>query len=839
MFRNYLAAALGNLVRNKLYAAINIVGLAAGLTAALLIALFVRDEFSYDKWIPEYERVYAVHSTVVDRSDTVHYTMAPSITAGLLAQDFSHQISAITRFLLVTRRSVGHGDVEYSETIMWAEPNLFKVLPLPAIAGNPATALQEPDGIVLTRSMARKYFGRDNPIGETLEVDRKFVMRVTAVLEDLPSNTYLTNPQLNLGIIASGRNANSAMTQYDKAVPPSGPIPPLFTYLRLAPGASADSLKEALPAFERQHPRFQSPPYSYSLDLMPLADLHLHAPFDPRLTTGSAATAFSALWIALLIVAIASINFVNLTTARATRRAVEVGVRKVSGAERWNLIIQFIGESTIYAVLGMALATLFAHLLLPSFNGFLQRTIVFDYVRDPRLLGAMLIVVGAVGILAGAYPALVLSRFSPAAVLKGSLTGGLRSGVFRGGRGRQVLVALQFMVLVVLALVSTTIYRQAHYAMNEALRFDKDQVLVINTSGLGDVLPCDSAFTTAVRALPGVRGVACASSEPIPSGWNKTGVTGSDGATAKTVQMLVDFGYFDLFGIKTLAGRAFTRDFAGDLGPQDGATPPSVVINETLSRMLGFAEPQSAIGQSVRWHPAGPFGDAALAAFFAKTAPPDGPSQIVGVVPDFALASARQATEPGIFWISSFGQVGKVDGSVLDVKLRGSQVPETLKAIDKLWKQLGLPRPIRRSFLDQQIENKYRDVTLLSDAMAAFAAVAVFVACLGLFGLATFAAESRTKEIGVRKALGASRADILRLMLWEFNKPVLWASLIAWPVAYFIMRRWLEGFAVRVDMGLELFPMATALVFVIAVLTVAGHALLVARSQPVKALRYE
>jgi putative ABC transport system permease protein len=565
---------------------------------------------------------------------------------------------------------------------------------------------------------------------------------------------------------------------------------------------------------------------------MPLADLHLHAPADPRLTTGSAAAVYSALWIALLIVAIAGINFVNLTTARATRRAVEVGVRKASGAERRNLIVQFIGESMIYAALAMALAILFAQLLLPSFNGFLQRTIVFDFTHDPRLVGAVFMVVGAVGVLAGAYPALVLARFSPAAVLKGSLTGGLRSG-----RGRQVLVALQFMVLVVLALVSTTITRQAHYAMNAALRFDKDQMLVIRTAlNVPNTLPCDSALATAVRALPGVRGAACASSEPllkIEAQEIHTDVTGPGGATLKADEMLVDFGYFELFGIRPLAGRGFSRDFSGDIGLQDATAPPSVVINESLSRALGFPTPQSAIGQTVRWYPFLPVTAASIAAFNGKTALPLSPSQIVGVVPEFALVSARQALKPTIFSVSPTGY------TVLNVKLQGSQVPETLAAIDRLWKQLGPPRPIDRSFLDQQIEDMYRDVTRLGDAMAAFAGVAVFIACLGLFGLATFAAESRTKEIGVRKALGASRADVLRLVLWEFNKPVLWASLIAWPVAYFIMRRWLEGFAERVDVGLWMFPLASAIALMFAILTVSGHALLVARAQPVTALRYE
>ena len=829
MFRNYLTAALRNLVRDRLYAAINIIGLAVGLAAALLIVLFVRDEFSYDQWIPGHERIYAVHSTVVSPKSTFHNARAPSITAGFLAQDFP-QIEAIARFAPGGYSGVRQGDNEFREIITWADPNLFDILALPAVAGNLATALQEPDGLVLTRSTARKYFGNDDPIGKTLEVDRKMVMRVTAVLEDLPSNT-----PLNLSIIASGRNPTSMLALIDKLTPPSGILPVVFTYLRLTSGASVHDLEKALPDFEQRHPRFHSPSISYSLELVPLTALHLH-PADQGLAglkpTGDVVTAYSALSIALLIVAIASINFVNLTTARAVRRAVEVGVRKTSGAQRRNLIVQFIGESMIYALFGMALAIVFTHLLLPSFNGFLERTIAFDYGRDPKLLGAMFSVVLAVGFLAGAYPALVLSRFSPASVLKGSL---MRHA--RGGRSRQRLVVLQFMILIVLALVSTTIYRQTHFAMNQALRFDKDQVLVINSAGSSplDSVPCDTPFAAGVRALPGVRGAACGS-RSILNGGLEGNVTGPDGVVIKAGETIVDFDFFELFGLKVLAGRAFSRDFGGDFRPQDDTlgAPPSVVVNEALGRALGFATPQSAVGQMVRWRPNLPLTAASIAAANApKSAPPEGFSQIVGVIPDFARGSVRQAIDPAIFWVNPAGH------TVLNVKLQGHEVPETLAAIDQLWKRLGPPAPINRSFLDQQIESLYRDVTLLSQAMAGFAAVAIFIACLGLFGLATSAAESRTKEIGVRKALGASRADILRLMLWEFNKPVLWASLIAWPVAYFIMRRWLEGFAVRVDVGLWTFPAATLLTVVIAVLTVAGHALLVARSQPVKALRYE
>ena len=832
MFRNYLAAALRNLVRNKLYAAINVIGLAIGLTAALLIGLFVRDEFSYDKWLPNYDRTYKVSSVMVMPNITIHNDRAPVIVAGLLKQDYA-QIEEITRFAPFPA-GLRQGDIEFQENVTWADPNLFDILQLPAIAGNLATALQQPDGVVLTRSLARKYFGRDDPVGETIEINRRAVMRVTAILEDLPSNTHLA-----LTVIASGRNALSPLAQLDSRalVSTTGIIPAIFTYLRLAPGTSAEQLRQALPDFVRRNPRFTSPDVAYTLQLAPMAASHLQSAAVTGTMTapGSVAVVYSALLIAILIMVVASINFVNLTSARALRRAVEVDVRKVSGAVRRQLIVQFICESVFYAVLGMAGAVAGVRILLPSFNGFLQRTIVLDFARDPVLIGAMFAMVMVVGVLAGAYPAFVLSRFSPAAVLKGSLP-----RLLGRGRGRQVLVAVQFAVLIVLALVSTAIYRQTHYAMNEALRFDRDLVLLINTNAgpLAPSVPCDTSFATQVRALPGVHGAACSSASILNQGTGdspSTDVMGSGGATVNAKERIVDFGFFELHGLKPLAGRFFSRDFGTDAMPVGGkfTAAPAVVINETLSRAMGYATPQSAIGQTVKWRPQLPVSRVFGPPGAGAAAPTEGSSQIIGVVSDFAQGSVREGISPGIFWIDPAGY------SLLNVKLAGGQVPETLAAIDRIWKQSGQSQPISRRFLDQQVQNMYRDVVRLTQTTGAFAMVAVFIACLGLFGLAAFAAENRTKEIGVRKALGASKADILRLMLWEFSRPVIWASLVSWPVAYFVMRYWLDGFADRVDIGLWTFPAATTLALVIAVLTVVGHALLVARSQPVTALRYE
>lgn len=815
MFRNYLATALRNLVRNRLYAAINLIGLTIGLTAALLMFLFVRDEFSYDRWVPGHERIYRISASATLSTRTYTFQIAPILAAPALKNEYP-EVEAFTKIGQDSSpRSVGRGEREYIESVFWGDPNMFDLLQLPFIAGDPKTALADPQGVVLTRGMARKYFGRDDPLGETLEFSRTFEMKVTGVVEDFPSNThfksYAGNGQDGLAIILSGLSSRAPEHLRNLALPTAS----AWIYLRLAPGASPERLRADLPAFNARHPEFRQPAYPWTLDqLVAIADIHLLPAMmyaAPVKTIAAKTIAYSALAIALLIVAIASINFVNLATARALRRAVEVGVRKTSGAERRHLIIQFVSESTIYAVLGMAAATAIAAILLPPFNAFLQRTITLDVVRDPVLLGQLFVAVLVVGVGAGLYPAVTLSRFVPASVLKGRV--GNESAI---GWGRQVLVGVQFAVLIVLALVVTVVYRQSHYALNGALKFDTDQILLVTNS------PCDTAFVSEVRALPGVRAAGCARGSPLEPGF-PVELFSASGNKLSPGEFPLDFGYFEMYGIQPSAGRLFSRDFGADAVPQGSTAVPSVVmINESLSRALGFASPAEALGHTVRWTP--------RAINFISNFT-EGTSEIVGVVPD--NSSVREAPQPQIYWIAPIKQ------GYLNIKLNGQQVPGTLAAIDALWKKSGPPRPIDRTFLDRAVQEMYLDVTRLNQVLGSFAVVAVFISCLGLIGLAAATAAARTKEIGVRKALGAGKIDILRLMLWEFSRPVLWSSLAAWPVAYLIMRRWLEDFADRVDIGWWTFPLATALALAIAALTVLGQVLLVARAQPVTALRYE
>lgn len=805
MFRNYLMAAVRNLGRQRLYAGINVIGLAIGFAAAVLIAAFVWHEHSFEHFIPGYKDIYRLSGELnsggpgASSTDTVK---GPIIEQLKLDFPEIRQIASLRNDAYLIN-SLRRGNVEAIEPgFYWADPNIFDVLPLAAAAGDLHTALERPDGLVLTRRMARKYFGTDLPLGQTIEFDHERTLRVTAVLEDLPSNTHL-----NAEIFASAR-----------AIPPTpdGLVFRCYVYLRLAPGASPDALRAALPAFVDSHPQGQSGKASATrgYSLLPIGDIHLRPTGRFAMKPGGDLRLLGALSIVgLLILLTAAINYINLMTARSSRRAVEVGVRKAVGGSRGDLTLQFVGESVMYCLIGMLFAIALAELMLPHLNGFLDRSIAFDYWHPIWLLG-LLGLVSLVGILAGIYPALVLSAFRPATVLKGIVPQAAGSG-----RLRQLLVVLQFAILIGLIFSTGVIKLQTAFGLREGLRFDKDQLLSILVEPGGGCV--GSAFAQRVAALPGVRGTAC--SMEFLTNYGTQQYRTADGREVPLRNTYVGPGLFELLGLSPVAGRFFSQDRASDviepMQDRDAAKIYHTVINETAARQLGFANPGAAIGQI----------------FTSLTdAKPGTRREIIGIVPDFAHDSVRIPIDPVLYDDTApyFNQ--------LNVKLRGTEVPETLQAIDDLWKEMApLPAPITRWFYDQYTEALYRDFERQSTLFSAFAAIALLLSGLGLLGLTAFTVERRTREIGLRKAMGASTGDIVRLLLWQFARPVLWANLITWPLAAWLMTRWLQTFAYHIDLPLWLFPATGAATLTIALLTVSAHSILVARAKPVAALRYE
>ena len=815
MFRNYAIAALRNLARNPLYAALNIGGVALGFTAALLIALYVRDELSYEKFIPGYRDTYLVATTGTppEGHAPIKSFSTPSHVAFWINLDLAKVASAarLTSSQIVVRR----GDFEALESVDWADPNIFSILPLPVFAGDLRTALEQPDGLVLTRTMARKYFGRDNAVGETLELKGRARFTVKAVLEDLPSNTHL-----NIAMFASGTSPKSLLTQLDQAPMSSFPEDKgwLYIYVRLKKEAQATDVERELPGLlDRHSVSGGSLPTSsiWHLSLEPINQIHL----DPEgLTSMKPAsrreTVYSFAAIGILIVLVAAANFVSMMTARASRRAIEVGVRKAMGARRRELIVQFVGESLIYVILATLAALSVAVLSLPILNAYLKRTIAFAYWSDARLAASTATIVVMVGALAAIYPALVLSALRPVQMLgKGGVTTAQSSD-----RVRRALVTAQFAILIGLILAVIVLFRQASFATHESLRMDSDQVVVIGHA-------CRNGFEDAVKAISGVRAVACSNWAPPDPVGSASGATAPGGQQAIVWYASIDFGYFELFGLKPLAGRFHSRSRSTDafsVGSSSEIHDP-VVINESAVRALGFPSPQSSIGKMIEW------------SHFVPGLGQTGRhlSEVIGVVPDFQTSSIREPIEPAAFYVDP------PHNGAMSVKLSGRDIPQALASIASLWKKMDNGYPISPVFVDQLLQDKYTDITQQAHLLAVFAGVAVSIACLGLFALSASAAERRTKEIAIRKAMGASTAQVMRLLVWQFCQPVVWANLIAWPVAGWVMNRWLRGFAYHIDLEVWYFVASACLALTIALLTVSVHCFLIARAKPITSLRYE
>jgi putative ABC transport system permease protein len=790
MFRNCLAAALRHLARNKLYTAISVLGLSIGLCTALLAALVVHNQLSQDHFIAGYERIYTAVTAITPPGHATIYIPSTGSYAGpQLALRFS-EIEATTR-LVPEPATVRRSNVEVKELVYYADPNAFDVLPLPVIAGKLQSALARPDAIVLSRSIARKYFGRDAPLGETLTVNGTHLVTVTAVIEDLPANAT----HLQTGIFISGLAPWSELHRQDRIpgnVPGSTGVVGIPTYLKLAPHASPRRLLDAMPAMVKA--LFGAPPQGTTLALQFVRLDRLIA--QPGLNPGFSSRLLMVVITGLGILVIAGVNFVNLLTARSARRAREVSVRKLAGAGRRVLVLQFLTESIVYVIAASLVAVALTELLLPYVNAFLTAGATFRYWQDPALIAAIALAVLLLGILSGAYPALVLSAFRPLRVLTGE-TRQSRSAVLM----RQILVTAQFSILIGLIIAAVVVYQQRQFATRDALRVDTDQMLLISS-------PCDAAFTTRLRTLSGVRGLACSSSSLVEHRvFNIAYVNDKAGIEQLMYPIFVQPSLFDLYGIKPIAGR-ITASSEGTY----------YVFNETAARRLGFTRPAEAIG-----HVASAGGDIR------------GPTPISGVIPDFSLDSVEHKIEAQEFIVTDKDPTF----DLISVKLTGHQIPETLSAIDGLWKATGAKDPINRLFLDLRIQLMYLAMLREAQLFGVFATVAVVLACLGLLGLAASIAERRTHEIGIRKALGADTGNIIRLLLQQFAKPVLWANLIAWPVTAYAMHRWLQGFAYHVDLAVWLFPAAAALALLIALLTVTTHSILVARTQPVTALRYE
>lgn len=803
MFRHALSSALRHLARNRWYSMVSIGGLAVGLCAGTLVALVLRNQYSYDHFVPGHDRIFVVLTSFAPPGLAKGYSTLSLMQAVPRLRERLPEAEVVTAILEEGVRMT-YGDRSSRELVYWAGPELLDLLPPRILAGDARSALASPDGVLVSRRVARRLFGRDAPVGAAVSVDGH-PMTIRAVFEDPPVNRTHQVREIILSNVASfsqtyerARNAGS--------VPGGFNVTPGFTYVKLKAGADPANAARVLPEITKQN---VGVPSFVDLDLVPIDRLNSHEGLHP----GFHARMLLLGILGLAVLSVACVNFVNVQTARSVRRAREVAIRKLAGARRSMLVAQFLGESLLYAAFAGLLAVALSEWLLPHVNAFLDTGAALDFRDEPWLFAMLAGTTLLIGAMAGAYPAFVVSAWQPASALRGT-SGTAPVGV----RMRGALVALQFALLIGLAICAGVVYRQRAFALSEGLRVDGDQVLLLYDRQRR------SALEDGIGQLPGVRSVTRASSTFLgkngfgPLKALSMGVVRLKSGEAITVTLnVVDFRVFDFFGVKPLAGRL---PRLGEPAPDDAR---QVVLNETAMRKFGLGPPERAAGQVV---PLGTPRNPAKPG--ASTS-----SDVVAVVPDFSLSSVDEVIPPTAYYQNP----PQLD--LILIRLTGRAIPETLAAIDALWKRTEPVDPPFRFFLDDHMQRQYVGVLRQSQAFGLCALIAIALSCLGLFALTAATAERRTREIGVRKALGARTSAIVRLLLWQFTRPVLWGALLAWPVAAWTMHRWLQGFAYRIDLPLWLFPLAAAAALGIAVLTVAAHTIAVARTPPVTALRYE
>jgi putative ABC transport system permease protein len=834
MLRNYLTIALRSLRRRPGYAALNLIGLAVGMACCLLIGLYVQNELSYDRFHPDADRTVRI----VQRTDDGGIASIGDGIMPILQNDIPQVEQAAQVIRSWNPQQIARGESRNAtrfeeDSFMYADSTFFDVFGGFGLQqGDPATALHRPGTVILSPDAARRYFGDEDPLGQTLirEDAGGQVLTVTGILEPIPSNSHLQFDLLTSFQTYLVGNGYPATFQSD-----SFWFPLAWTYARLQPGADRAAIARQINTIiaPQRRPEVAE---RYTQALQPLTDIHLHSNLsgDPR-GQGSILQVYVFGAIALFVLLIAAVNFINLATARATERSTEVGVRKSMGAQHGQLMRQFLGESVLLSVGGAAIAVLLTQAALPVFAALLGKELAVGVWANGGLWAGVAAVVLVTGVGAGSYPALVLSRFQPVAVLKEARAG----GPGRGAWLRKGLVVFQFAISVVLIVATTAAYSQLEYLRTARLGFDQEQLVALDAEG--DYATLKQELTQ----RPEVVSVSSASVTPGMGEGRKFRLEVNGAAPPNTDEQInlqrVDFGFFGTLGVETVAGRTPSPDRRGDIGerkPRDDthANPyyrnQALVVNEATLERFGWT-PEEALGQRIR-----------LFILENETIYFDYEGAVVGVVEDYHTASLREEIEPVVYapllLPSPDGGTPYYTGvSTVLAKVAPGSAGPAMGALRSVWTDVLPTEPFEASFLDAQLQAQYQSEQRLGQIVGLFSGLAIFVACLGLFGLATYTAQRRTKEIGIRKAVGASVPRIVGLLSADFLKLVAAAIGVGLPVAYLAVRQWLQDFAYRVDLGVLPFAGSAFVAFAIAALTVSYHAVRAARTDPAEALRSE
>jgi len=795
MFKNYFKIAFRNLWRHRGFSFLNISGLAIGMAAAFLILLYVAFELSYDTMHSKGDRIYRVVSDLKTPSNEYKIPIVDWSALGQLEPQFP-EIEATTRALDLSMVVQKGNESFLEEKSLAADSTFFKLFDFPLVKGNPKDALKKPFSIVLSETTARKYFGKKDPVGKTLKImNKEYNATVTGVMKDIPNNSQI-QADLILSISTYTEVINPELDQSWANYDPRG-------FMLLHAGVNPEKLVKKFNTFlqERNGDKMKEAQLQTKQGLEPLEDVYL---YSKRSSSGSGhiTNVYIFSVIAFFILLIASINFINLTTARSVERAKEVGIRKVIGAQKKQLALQFLGESIIICILAFLLAIGLSFLALPYFNDLAGKIVAETIFSKPNFILLLFGTAVIIGLLAGIYPALVLSSFRPVSVLKGSFS---RSG--KGSLLRKGLVVSQFTISIALIIGTLIIYYQMDYMRNQDLGFSKDRILVLDT-GIGK---SQDLIEETLKSNPNIISISKGSSVPGGGGDNRSAlstISNKQGEmqTLTLDRYTIDSEYINQFDIELMVGRNFSKNFASD-------STKAMIINEKVVKLLGFSNPEEAIGSKFeQW---------------------DRKGEIIGVVKDFHTASLQEEIKP----LSMV--YGAKDSRLLNVKIAFANMPNTLSFLESTWNKFIPKTPFDYYFMDDFFDRQYRAEERFGNLFLNFALLAIFISCLGLLGLAAYSTIQRRREVGIRKIVGASVLGIVNLLTKEFVKLVGISFVIATPIAWYGMHKWLQGFAYRIDIEWWVFAIAGIAAMGIALLTVSFQAIKAAIANPVKSLRTE
>ena len=796
MLIHYLRIACRILFKHKGYSFLNILGLAAGLACCILLLNYIHFELSYDTYHKDADRIFRVSIDKVSENGTRSFACNSLKIVPILREDYP-QIDSAFKMSLGQESIIKRNEIIYYETVYYSEPEMFDVFSLPFILGDPETALHRPYTAVLTEDIASKYFGKSDPVGRSIQINgRDF--EITGVIAKSPVNTHL-----KFSIIGS-------YNHIENNIPENIPewqlwnVLTTYTYVKLRSDIEPDAFEMQIRHLPEKYVKedLDNIGTEFKYHLQPVSHIHLRSNLVREIEPpGSIVNIYVLSCIAILILLIACINFINLTTARTANRTCEVGIRKVTGAQRWQLICQFMGESMVISFLASILGVIIAGISLPLFNRFAGTQFNLNSFAQPDMITRLLGLALFTGIAGGSYPAFFLSAFKPVSVLRARLSGSRHGSVMRKG-----LVVGQFVFSIVLIIATIIVYQQLDFMKDYHLGFDIEQKFIIKyPRGFSS-----DRYETAKHEFlkhPSIKGST--SSYSIPGGTFTTRqfyLSSRGPSTTQSLKMLpFDYDFISVYDIQMVAGRSFRRDEPSDtlLG--------GLILNEAAVKFFDFSSPEEAIGKTfIQYH-----------------------LPVIGVTEDFHFSGLHETVEPLMMALSPFGI------QYITLKMDVKNLSQTIAFLKEKWSDLFPNAPLEYFFLDQYFDMQYRSEEQLGRVMSAFTGLGILIACIGLFGLVAYIAEQRKKEIGIRKILGASPAGIIRQLMIEFVRWVFIATLVAWPIAYFAARSWLQNFAISIELSVDIFIISGLSALCIAVMTVSYQALKAARGNPVEALRYE